>query len=109
MDYTGSSAEIGKNIGDDFTEGKITLPLIYALQSATSNQRQAIEEAIRKPSPEALPDIITFIQKTDAIERCHLQAYRHNQIAIQAIHTLPNSKYKQSLLDLLEFSLRRHF
>tara|TARA_B100001093_G_scaffold356938_1_gene341534 strand:+ start:1893 stop:2879 length:987 start_codon:yes stop_codon:yes gene_type:complete len=109
LDYTGSSADIGKNVGDDLAEGKITLPLIYALETADLKQQQTIQQAINNPSPKILPDIMTFIQKSDAIQRCHEQAERHCQKAINAIHTIPESIYKQSMLDLVEFALLRHF
>ena len=109
LDYTGSSQKTGKNIGDDLAEGKMTLPLIYAMESASTEQRQHIQNTIKQPSEEALPSILAYIESSQAIPRCHEQAQQQGKLAIAAIEPLPHSKYKQTLLDLVQFALQRHF
>ncbi len=109
LDYTGSSLQTGKNVGDDLADGKMTLPLIYALDSANPEQRRQIQEAIEQPSYQALPEILSFIQSTNAIKRCHEQAKRQGTLAMTAIQSLPLSEHKQALLDLVQFALQRHF
>jgi len=47
LDYSGQVADIGKQLGDDLREGKVTLPLIHALASASGEQRRVLEQAIR--------------------------------------------------------------
>ena len=87
----------------------MTLPLIYAMESANAEQRQHIQNTIKQPSEEALPSILTCIESSQAIPRCHKQAQQQGKLAIAAIEPLPHSKYKQTLLDLVQFALQRHY
>ncbi|MBT3512440.1 MAG: octaprenyl diphosphate synthase [Nitrosomonadales bacterium] len=67
LDYSGKEIEMGKNIGDDLTEGKVTLPLIYAMQNGSDNQGKLIKEAIKIGDINRLPDIIQILSDTNAI------------------------------------------
>ena len=67
LDYSGKETEMGKNIGDDLTEGKVTLPLIYAMQNGSDNQGKLIKEAIKIGDINRLPDIIQILSDTNAI------------------------------------------
>ena len=67
LDYSGKEIEMGKNIGDDLTEGKVTLPLIYAMQNGSDTQGKLIKEAIKIGDINRLPDIIQILSDTNAI------------------------------------------
>jgi octaprenyl-diphosphate synthase len=70
LDYMAKKHEFGKSIGKDLEEGKMTLPLIYALKKCTAKERKIIKELIsrKKYSQKALRDILSFIQKYQGID-----------------------------------------
>ncbi len=70
LDYMAKEKEFGKSIGKDLEEGKMTLPLIYALKKCTTKERKIIKELIsrKKYSQKALRDILSFIQKYNGID-----------------------------------------
>ncbi len=109
LDYTGETSNTGKNIGDDLKDGKMTLPLIYALKSLNDEQHYTMKKAIEQTPEQSLPDIIQFIQTSKAIDYCYQQAEQYAKLAIQAITPLPNSMYKTSLTGLVEFALKRNY
>jgi Geranylgeranyl pyrophosphate synthase len=85
LDYSGNSAELGKNIGDDLREGKPTLPLIIAMRQGTAAQRTLIENAIRQGDTSALDDVMDIVHACGA-----MQAVRK---AAQARYALPNARF----------------
>ena len=109
LDYTGDTSNTGKNIGDDLKDGKMTLPLIYALKSLNDEQHYTMKKAIEQTPEQSLPEIIQLIQTSKAIDYCYQQAEQYAKSAFQAISPLPNSVYKTSLTDLVEFALKRNY
>ena len=67
LDYSGKEIEIGKNIGDDLAEGKVTLPLIYAMRKTNQKESKLIKDAIKMGDINHLPEIIQILHDTDAI------------------------------------------
>ena len=67
LDYSGKEIEIGKNIGDDLAEGKVTLPLIYAMKKTGSKENKLIKDAIKMGDINHLPEIISILHQTNAI------------------------------------------
>lgn len=109
LDYSGSSAQLGKNLGDDLAEGKPTLPLIYALHHANSEQAQLIREAITQGNPQHLTNIMAILHSTPAIDNTHKLAQQHIQQALMHLDTVPESNYRQALSQLAHFvSARNH-
>ena len=109
LDYSATSEEMGKNIGDDLAEGKPTLPLIYALKHGTSKQQQILREAITQGGKELIDDVIAAIKSTNAIEYTAQAARKEAQKAIAALTGLPTSPYNDALLALADFSVNRSF
>jgi octaprenyl-diphosphate synthase len=108
LDYCAdSSTTIGKNIGDDLANGNPTLPLIYALKHASPQQQEQIKQSIGNGTLENLPDILQTIQETNAIEYTNKIAATEVDNAIAALHVLPDSAYKTSLIDLAHYALSR--
>jgi len=109
LDYISSADEMGKNIGDDLAEGKLTLPLIYALRCGTKAETQLIRKSIKTGSRKHIDSILTIIESTGAIE---YTANAAKQQALQATNSLihiPESPYRQALHDLAEFVVARKY
>jgi octaprenyl-diphosphate synthase len=118
LDYSASQENLGKKIGDDFREGKITLPVIYALASATSEEKTFIENlysddenksADFERSDENLAKIIQIFEKYQAAEYTIKTAQTYAEKAIATLEIFPDSEYKTALIDLCNFSVNRFF
>lgn len=107
LDYTVTSEEMGKNAGDDLSEGKATLPLIYAMKHASSADAEIIKTAIRQGGQDNLKTILAIIQSTPAFKEIKALALQEIQKAQTALEILPNSPYKQALLSLAELAVER--
>ena len=109
LDYSSSSTELGKNIGDDLAEGKPTLPLIYTMRTGTGEQRELIREAIEQGGLERINDIIKAIESSGAIDYTARLARQEKDAAVEALAILPESVYKEALLGLAEFAISRTY
>jgi len=107
LDYSGDSSLIGKNIGDDLAEGKVTLPLIHVMRNGSSYQAQLIREAIKSKSIQSLPKVIEAIRSVGAIEYTRALATTEVDAATQALAALPESEYREYLIGLARFTLER--
>lgn len=109
LDYCAESSEtLGKNIGDDFTSGHLTLPLIHALKNSTPIVQKHIKSALKEGSLAHLPIILEAIEATNGIGYTKHRAEREMDRAITALHVLPDSKYKTGLIDLAGYALSRN-
>ncbi len=109
IDYSDSSTDIGKNVGDDLAEGKPTLPLIRALQKADKNQQSYLKKAIESGSLDMIDNVIEIIHSTDAIAYTRKRAEKATELAVNAIQQLPASEYRRALVGLAEHGLKRTF
>lgn len=107
LDYDGSAAEMGKNIGDDLREGKATLPLIVAMQRGTPAQGAIVRQAIEQGSTESLHAVVAIVRETGALDVARAAAYAEAQRAIDALKGLPQNLYSASLLQLAAQLLER--
>jgi len=107
LDYSGSSAEMGKNIGDDLAEGKPTMPLIYAMAHGTAPQKSLIRNAIEHGGIDKLNEILTAIESTGAISYTTGRAREEAAKAARALSGLPASEYLEALHALAQFSIER--
>lgn len=109
LDYTAHVDELGKNIGDDLAEGKLTLPLIYTLQQCKDAERQFIQQVIQNGDLAGLSQIIETMNSTQAIERTYQFADQFVKQAQQCLQALPNNIYRQALHQLTLLVMeRRH-
>ncbi len=109
LDYSASSEDIGKNIGDDLEEGKPTLPIIRAMQVGTPEQKQALRDIIEKGGREHIGTVMTAIESTDAIEYTAKLAEDEAKKAKAALERLPESSYRSALAALADFAVRRRY
>ncbi len=107
LDYSSSSSEMGKNIGDDLAEGKPTLPLIYAMRNGSAADTRVIREAIQHGGREDIGTITKTIESTGAMEYTWQLAKQKVDLAIAALNDVPDSDYRTALIGLAEFSLNR--
>jgi octaprenyl-diphosphate synthase len=107
LDYTGNAEDLGKNIGDDLAEGKPTLPLIYAMKQGSDDESTLIADSIRNGDTSQLTQIVEIIRQSGALDYTLNLAKKHATSAINALSTLPESTYKQAMIELAEFSVNR--
>ncbi|MDD5181250.1 MAG: octaprenyl diphosphate synthase [Gallionellaceae bacterium] len=109
LDYSGDEKEIGKNLGDDLSEGKPTLPLIYAMQHGDANQVSVVRQAIEQGNIAQFAEVLRVIKQTGALDYTRQQALIESDAACAALASLPDTNYKQSLLQLAKFAATRQF
>jgi len=109
LDCDATSETLGKNIGDDLAEGKPTLPLIYALQRCKPRQQLLIRKAIENGGRDNIDAVLHAISSCGALAYTLSQARRASQAAIAALARVPDSIYKDSLLQLAEFAVDRRY
>ncbi|MDP3705655.1 MAG: polyprenyl synthetase family protein [Legionellaceae bacterium] len=107
LDYCSDKKTIGKNIGDDLAEGKATLPLLYILQHGTKVQQQIIRTSLESGTLDNLPKILKVIAETDAIDYTRRIASTEVDHAISALHVLPDSAYKDALIEIARYAVQR--
>lgn len=107
LDYDGNAAEMGKNLGDDLREGKVTLPLIVAMQRGSAEQCALIRTAIEEGETENLAAVIDIVKSTGALDATRQAAAAQAQLAIDAIVGLPRNAYTEGLLQLAASLLDR--
>jgi octaprenyl-diphosphate synthase len=109
LDYSGNSAEMGKNIGDDLAEGKPTLPLIYALRRGNPHEAACVREAIERGGIDDLGAVLSAIRNTGALDYARHRAEAEVRLACSAIGHMPRSNHLDSLLELASFAVKRNF
>lgn len=109
LDYDGDVLEMGKNLGDDLREGKVTLPLIIAMQRGTESERATIRHAIETGGTQQMAQIITLVQQTGALEATREAAAAEAQRALIALKNLPKNAYSHALEQLASQLLVRRF
>ncbi|TWF57284.1 polyprenyl synthetase family protein [Neorhizobium alkalisoli] len=109
LDYGGKASELGKNVGDDFREGKITLPVILAYRRGTEDERAFWRKAIEQgESTEVnLEKALGLINKYGALSDTIARALHYGTIARDALAPLPSSPLKAALLEVIDFSIQR--
>jgi octaprenyl-diphosphate synthase len=109
LDYSASTEQLGKTIGNDLTEGKPTLPLIYALRKGSHNEIDLIRKAITTGSITYIDDILEIIESTGAIEYTASTAKKYAQNAMNRLAIIPESPYSKALHTLAEFTVERNY
>lgn len=107
LDFAASPEELGKNIGDDLAEGKATLPLIYAMKKASEADRNVIRDAILAGGLGKFDQITAIIESTGALLYTTDKAREAANLAIASLTGVPDSKFKQALIDVADLSVQR--
>ncbi len=107
LDYAASSEELGKNIGDDLAEGKATLPLIYAMQNGSEQESKIIRDAILEGGLDQLDHITAIIESTGALQYTAGKAREAANLAIESLAEIPESRFREALINIAELSIQR--
>ena len=107
LDYQGDSQSIGKNVGDDLAEGKMTLPLIHARDHLDDQKKQLICSAIESKSAEHFEKILAAVRQSSSLEYSVTQAQEQAELAKQSLAQMPESDFKAVLSDLADFAVSR--
>lgn len=107
LDYEGDAAELGKNLGDDLREGKVTLPLIVAMRRAAATESALVRRAIESGSTDELPAILRIVQDCGALEQARDAASDQARRAVEALQGFARNPYTESLLELSAQLLQR--
>jgi octaprenyl-diphosphate synthase len=101
--------EIGKPLGIDIKEKKMTLPLIYALSKSSWMEKRRVVGIIRNKSEDAarVKEVIEFVKKSGGIEYAKEVMQQYYQKAITILNGLPETDYKTSLAELVRFTIDR--
>ncbi|AJC48946.1 polyprenyl synthetase family protein [Allofrancisella guangzhouensis] len=106
LDYISNAESLGKNIGDDLDEGKMTLPTIYALTNISVEKQTILKTAIEQGKYH-INEIINIVKTSGAIEYSYSVACKYAELAKQAIQFLPNSDYKKAMCLLCDLVVKR--
>ncbi|WP_341759993.1 polyprenyl synthetase family protein [Candidatus Endowatersipora endosymbiont of Watersipora subatra] len=109
LDYSGSKDNLGKNIGDDFQEGKITLPVLLAYRRGGESERKFWKKAMESDATcaDKMDEAMILLRKHGAISDTVERARHYGKIARDALSEFPQSMRKQALLDVVEFCVSR--
>jgi octaprenyl-diphosphate synthase len=111
LDYRGDAESLGKSLGDDLAEGKLTLPIIIALERGSAETkamlRQIIAENRVEHHHERLPEVLAALESCGALDASMKRAQEQAATAAQQIAHLPETEAKQWLLELCAYAVKR--
>ncbi len=109
LDYGGSSAKLGKNVGDDFREGKITLPVVLSFRRGATHEREFWRRTLEKGEvvDGDLEIALATMKKHRAIEDTIERARHYGAMARDALELFAASPWKHALRDAVEFAISR--
>ena len=109
LDYSGNADAIGKNLGDDLAEGKMTLPLIRALATGSAEDAAMIRHAISGGGLTDFAPVMAALDRTGALAYARARADDEVDRAAHCLRGLPDSPYRKSLLELTSFAAQRTY
>ncbi len=107
LDYEGDAIELGKNLGDDLREGKMTLPIICTLKHCDSDEASLIREAIMHGNTDRLDDIVAIVKNRGGLADARRTAAAEAQRAIDAARAIPPNQRTEALVQLAAVLLER--
>lgn len=110
LDYSGDSALMGKNLGDDLAEGKPTLPTIKALELLKNSNVKGYDQlrvAVQTGKTPNTEQLIELVRHSGSLDYCKQRALEETKLAQQALTTLPNNRYRKGLYQLTELASAR--
>ncbi len=111
LDYNSELKLFGKNIGQDFYEGKITLPIILLFQKADKDEKETLKKTFAKEerNQNDLNYTLSLIKKYDIINSCYQKAKHYINLSSNSLSVFKDSEEKNILENLTSFSLSRNF
>ncbi|MFN3077963.1 MAG: polyprenyl synthetase family protein [Alphaproteobacteria bacterium] len=111
LDYSAKQEKLGKAIGDDFREGKITLPVILAVARASDEERTFWKRTLEdlEQTDDDLRHALDLMQRHGTLEETIGRARRYGEVAREALGIFPSSRMKDALLDVVDFCVERAY
>jgi octaprenyl-diphosphate synthase len=109
LDYSGDLSAIGKNLGDDLAEGKMTLPLIRAVAVGSATDAALIKDAITGGRLTEFKPVLDVLSRTGALDYARACAKRESEAAAACVVGVPPSPDRENLLELAAFAARRTY
>ncbi len=109
LDYSGNAAAIGKNLGDDLGEGKMTLPLIRALAVGTRDEADVIRHAVNGGGLTDFAPVVELLHRTGALDYARERAHAESDAAMRCLDGLPPSSAATGMRRLAAFAARRSY
>ena len=107
LDYEGDSAAMGKNVGDDLTEGKPTLPLIYTLEHGTADEQALVRRAITDKTAAEIDQVLAAVQRCGALNYTRARAQHYHDLALAALDGLTDSAARSAMERVTALSINR--
>ena len=109
LDYGGTSAKLGKNVGDDFREGKITLPVVLSFRRGSDAEREFWRRTLERNeiAEGDLETAIATMRKHKALEDTIERARHYGAMARDALALFPTSRWKDALVEVVDFCISR--
>ncbi len=107
LDYDGDPATMGKNVGDDLMEGKVTLPLIHTLREGNSAEQAIVRQAIVSKSIDQIEQITAAVKRCGGLELTRSRARHFRDLALENLTHLPASDARTALERLTELAINR--
>jgi len=110
LDYVGKEEVLGKKVGSDLREGKLTLPLIFALRQSNEEERRCIEEVLLgKRGEDLIEAVIGIVKKYGGVKYTLQLAKKYVNQAKQSLICFPLSREREALFELADYVLERNF
>ena len=110
LDYSANAQALGKNVGDDYVEGKPTMPLLHARRHGNEEQANLIRQAIENGgNREDIDQVLSIMAEHKSLDYTMEKAKSEAQKAVDALAVLPESEYKQALISLAWLSVDRDY
>ncbi len=107
LDYASDAATMGKNLGDDLAEGKMTLPLIHAMQQADAATRAQLRRIVEQGDLDGMPAVQAAIARAGSLDYSRARALEHARAAEGALAALPGNAYTEALRGLARYTVSR--
>ena len=108
LDFTASESKLGKPVGSDLRDGKLTLPAIWLMGRGADHEREYVRSVVREGFKSVSPDdIVKAMQRYELLERAHQEANRYAKLALEATESLPDSAYRDALVKIANFVVDR--
>jgi octaprenyl-diphosphate synthase len=98
---------MGKNVGDDLTEGKPTLPLIHVLREGTGQEQALVKRAISEKTAEDIDAVVAAVKRCGALDYTRTRARHYHDLALQRLQQLPQSPARSALEQITALSINR--
>ncbi|CAA7620550.1 polyprenyl synthetase family protein [Magnetospirillum sp. UT-4] len=111
LDYSAKQAVLGKTVGDDFREGKITLPIILAFRRGSEEEREFWRRTVERLEQQDgdLEKAIALMEKHGSLADTVARARHYGEVARDALGIFPDTPVKQAMIDVIDFCIERAY